>query len=247
MPGRTDSGDGQADRPARPVPGPTSARFRSFLYDALGDVADMWVLDLGCGNGWLSAEVVEHGGRAVGIDADPELLEEARRDLPGLELVEADLTSGLPDLGGRKFHRIVAQMVLMDMPSVDRLLRDIGHSLLPNGRFVFTLPHPAFSFRPARAGGDGDAGGDVGGGVDDGGGIGDYLRPGVRRTAPADRPHHHRPLGWYVALLAESGMAVVRLFEAPPGDGDPATAGVVAIPVTPGLALPVGRPWPASP
>jgi len=234
MPGRTDSGGGH--RPARPVPGPTSARFRSFLYDALGDVADMWVLDLGCGNGWLSAEVVEHGGRAVGIDADPELLEEARHNVQRVELVQADLTSGLPDLGGRKFQRIVAQMVLMDMPSVDRLLRDIGHSLLPNGRFVFTLPHPAFSFRSAPAG---DAG--------DGGGGGDYLRPGVVRTAPADRPHHHRPLGWYVGLLAESGMAVVRLFEASPDNGDPATAGVVAIPVTPGLALPVGRPWPTSP
>lgn len=233
MGGPIDPGGGQPAQSNRPVPGPTSARFRSFLYDALGDVTDKWVLDLGCGNGWLSAEVVDHGGRAVGIDADPGLLEEARRNVGAVELVQADLTSGLPDLGGRKFQRIVAQMVLMDMPSVDRLLRDIGHSLLPNGRFVFTLPHPAFSFGEPQ---------------DEGaGGVGEYLRPGVRRPDPADRPHHHRPLGWYVALLAESGMAVVRLFEAPPDDGDPATAGVVAIPVTPGLALPVGRPWPASP
>jgi len=93
-----------------------------------------------------------------------------------------------------------------------------------------------------------------GGGGGEGGG--NYLAPEIRGDAAGGHRYFHRPLGWYVDVLARAGMAVVRIFE-PPGTpagagpegwseavrraaGVPVVLGEVAIPVTPGLALPVG-------
>jgi SAM-dependent methyltransferase len=241
--------EANADRYAATAGGPadtSAARFRSFLHWSLGDLQGRSVLDLGCGTGWLSAEITEQGGRVTGIDGSERLIELARREHAALEFVLADLTAGLPDLGGRRFDRVVAQMVLMDLAEVDALVADIGHRLLPNGRFIFTIPHPAF-FDPGNP--DGPAVGQR---------VPGYLQPEVRWVDTfGGHRHYHRPLGWYVDVLARSGMAVVRAFEpseAPRGEtpeegwteggsraaGFPAVLGVVAIPVTPGLALPVG-------
>jgi SAM-dependent methyltransferase len=242
-----------ADRYAAASGGATDSvarRLRSFLHSSLGDVSGLDVLDLGCGTGWLAAEVADLGGRVVGVDGSDRLLQIARAQRPDIEFVQADLTTGLPDLGRRRFDRVLAQMVLMDMPELDCLLQDIGQCLLPNGRFIFTIPHPALD-------------------RDD---PGPYLHERTRWiTTFGGHRHYHRPLGWYVNLLATSGLAVVRMFEDAgttpgparvPAAGDaPGAGGAVAppaaegasdtfgpllglmtVPVTPGLPLPVGRP-----
>lgn len=54
------------------------------------------VLDLGCGVGDQSAELVARGARVIGVDINPELLEAARsRGLPGAEFRLADLREPL--------------------------------------------------------------------------------------------------------------------------------------------------------
>src|SRR6266478_5276350 len=49
-------------------------------------------LDVACGSGKLTAELAKlaRGGRVVGLDFSPQMLEVARRDHPGLEFVEGD-------------------------------------------------------------------------------------------------------------------------------------------------------------
>ena len=63
-------------------------------------LANQTVLDMGCGPGDLSAELVKRGARVIGLDVDEELLAAARaRDLPAdkAEFRRADL-SALPNL-----------------------------------------------------------------------------------------------------------------------------------------------------
>lgn len=47
------------------------------ILDAVGRAEGEALLDLGCGEGWLTHLLVERGWKAVGVDAIPELIEAA--------------------------------------------------------------------------------------------------------------------------------------------------------------------------
>jgi 2-polyprenyl-3-methyl-5-hydroxy-6-metoxy-1,4-benzoquinol methylase len=67
------------------------------------------LLDAGCGQGRVAAALHRRGHRVLGVDIDPVLLEAARRDSPGPDYVQADLTTlDLDSLGsGQHFDAIV--------------------------------------------------------------------------------------------------------------------------------------------
>ncbi len=52
-----------------------------YLYHLLGDVSGKTVLDYGCGAGENAVLVASHGGRVVGVDISPELIELAEKRL----------------------------------------------------------------------------------------------------------------------------------------------------------------------
>ena len=56
------------------------------------------VVDVGCGPGNSTALLVSRwpGAEVAGIDSSPEMIEKARRNLPGVEFVEADLREWAP-------------------------------------------------------------------------------------------------------------------------------------------------------
>jgi SAM-dependent methyltransferase len=180
-------------------------RIRGFLWERFGDVAGLDVLDLGCGHGWLAEELRVAGGRMTGIDGSSALLDEARERYPNIDFVQHDLSLGLPEgLGG--YDRVVAHMVLMDIPELDQLLADVAAKLRPSGVFVFSILHPAFYSRAI---------------VDDGPGeryrkVPDYLGHETRWvTSFGGHQHYHRPLSWYVDRLVAHGLLVNGLHEPP--------------------------------
>jgi SAM-dependent methyltransferase len=73
---------------------------RGGIWSMLGEVAGRRVLDVGCGQGWLAAELVAAGASVTGVDGSPTLLKEAGRVCPGGRFLEHDLLTGLPDLEG---------------------------------------------------------------------------------------------------------------------------------------------------
>jgi demethylmenaquinone methyltransferase / 2-methoxy-6-polyprenyl-1,4-benzoquinol methylase len=73
--------------------GGSDAGWRRRAARATGLVAGGSALDVACGSGKLTAQVARlagPGGRVVGIDFSPQMLEVARRDHPGIEFVEGD-------------------------------------------------------------------------------------------------------------------------------------------------------------
>jgi SAM-dependent methyltransferase len=118
-------------------------RIHGFLWDRLGAVHDLEILDLGCGDGWLAEEMRQAGARVTGIDGSAALLARARSQYPSIIFEQRNLVLGLPR-PQRLFDRIIAHMVLMDIPVLDRLLADVAAALRPGGVFVFTILHPAF-------------------------------------------------------------------------------------------------------
>jgi demethylmenaquinone methyltransferase/2-methoxy-6-polyprenyl-1,4-benzoquinol methylase len=73
--------------------GGSDAGWRRRAARATGLKAGGSALDVACGSGKLTAQLARlagTGGRVVGIDFSPQMLEVARRDHPGIEFVEGD-------------------------------------------------------------------------------------------------------------------------------------------------------------
>src|SRR5438309_1583130 len=68
-------------------------RWRRLAAEAAGAGRGAAVLDCACGSGMLARALLRAGAsRVVGLDFSPGMLEIARRKVPGVELVEGDVT-----------------------------------------------------------------------------------------------------------------------------------------------------------
>ena len=108
-------------------------------------------------------------------------------------------------------------MALMDMPTIDPLLRSLARLLVPAGRFVFAVPHPAFNGNAVRFGLE----------EEDRDGtlvetrfvkVADYLRvpPGKGAGMPGEPVPHwyfHRPLGELLGACFAAGFVLDALEE----------------------------------
>ena len=124
------------------------------------------ILDVGCGNGITSRRLAQLGARVVAIDTSSRFLELARsrsRDLAHrieYRLVDATDEEQLLAMGEGRFDALVCNMVLMDMPIIDPLVRASRRLLVPGGRFVFAVQHPAFNSNAVRLCAETETGGD---------------------------------------------------------------------------------------
>jgi SAM-dependent methyltransferase len=181
-------------------------QFEIVLWDSLGDIRDLDVLDLGCGHGWLSKHLIEKKARVWGVDGSVELLKKARHLCPEGEFVVADLMQGIPEMGTR-FDRIVSHMVLMDIPEIDPLLTSVHRMLRAGGKFIFTMTHPCFfnyksRFDPAT--------GEIYCGVTG------YLEPEEWWIESyGGHRHYHRSLTYYFEHLRTNQLTITRLYEPP--------------------------------
>ncbi len=180
--------------------------FHDALWDSLGDLSGKVVLDVGCGHGWLANAMYEAGATVYGIDGAAKLLEIARLSCPQATFYQHDLTKRLPELN-TQFDRIVANMVLMDLPELDALLRDVRASLRDSdSRFVFTMTHPCFFKQPTKQDADGQMYCKVTG----------YLQAHTRWIENfGGHRHYHRSLTYYFDCLQRNRLAVTRFFEPP--------------------------------
>jgi ubiquinone/menaquinone biosynthesis C-methylase UbiE len=92
------------------------------------------VLELGCGAGDLSLELLRRGARLTALDVSPGMVERARSRAPAGEFLVAEAEStGLPD---ESFDLVVGKAVLhhVDVPAAAAELRRV---LRPGARAVF--------------------------------------------------------------------------------------------------------------
>jgi SAM-dependent methyltransferase len=183
-----------------------NAAFKAVLWDSLGDLHGAQVLDVGCGHGWLAHAMLAAGATVTGIDGSTEMLANARQLCPQTEFIEWDLARGLPPLAG-PFDRILANMVMMDLPDISALLKAVRQALPATGKFIFTLPHPCFfQQKSERDAATGQMFCRVTG----------YLQPEVWQIESfGGHRHYHRSLTDYFEALRANQLAVTRLYEPP--------------------------------
>jgi SAM-dependent methyltransferase len=95
-----------------------------------------WLLDLGCGPGWIAERLAPSVRKTVAIDFSPSMLRNAARR-PGFIPVLAD-ASALP-LPPSSFHRIMIYFMLMnvtDRKTIFVILREALRALAPGGKLL---------------------------------------------------------------------------------------------------------------
>jgi ubiquinone/menaquinone biosynthesis C-methylase UbiE len=136
------------DREANPL----IALEEPVVREALGDVAGLSALDLGCGTGRLSVWLASAGATVTGIDFSEGMLEAARRKA-GAETVRFlahDLHQPLPFADGA-FDRVVSGLVLEHLPEIDAFFAEARRVLRPGGRAVVSAMHPAMFLKGVQA------------------------------------------------------------------------------------------------
>jgi trans-aconitate methyltransferase len=113
----------------------TSARFVSDLGRELVDWLDPKpgerVLDLGCGDGALTVQLVERGARVTAVDASPSMIEASRR--LGLD---ARVVDGHDLPFENEFEAVFSNAALHWMERPNAVIAGVRKALVPEGRFV---------------------------------------------------------------------------------------------------------------
>ena len=113
----------------------TNAGFVPVLGRAVLDLMDPKpgerILDLGCGDGTLTAQIAERGAAVVGVDASPDLLAAAKAR--GLD---ARLMDGQRLAFEAEFDAVFSNAALHWMLDQDAVADGVRRALKPGGRFV---------------------------------------------------------------------------------------------------------------
>ena len=106
--------------------------------EALGMGQGQRALEVGCGNGSISAWLAGRlgtSGQVVAVDLDLSLIEVAA---PNLEPRQADICAGPIDPG--TFDLVTARAVLHHVADADAAIRNLAASLAPGGRILLIEP-----------------------------------------------------------------------------------------------------------
>lgn len=161
------------------------------------------VLDVGCGEGWLARTLSARGVDVTGIDATPELVEQARRSGGGTYRVMeyGDLASGALR---QRFDVVVCNFSLLGRESSEAAVGGVPELLGPDGRLLIQTLHPSVV--------EGESGGE-------GWRNGSWAGCGSGFSDPA--PWYFRTLDGWLGLLERSGLQSVGVLE--PRDADSPT------------------------
>lgn len=111
------------------------------VVDAVRSCSPRRVLDLGCGEGWLSRRLAEQGVDVLGIDAIPELVRRAT-EAGGARYEVATYEELASRTFDAPFDLVVANFSLIGATAVDDVVRRVPEWLVPGGRLVVQTVHP---------------------------------------------------------------------------------------------------------
>lgn len=199
------------------------------FFEMLPDVAGLAGLDLGCGEGHNTRLLAARGASVTAIDIAGTFLRHAvteeRREPRGIAYLRVSAVE-LP-FADAAFDFAVGFMSLMDMPGIERVLAEVHRVLRPGGFLQFSIEHPCFATPHRRNLRTTD-------GRTYAFEVGDYFTrlqgdisewtfsaapPAVRQEwRPFRVPRFTRPIGEWLNLLVDAGLAIERVAEPRPSD-----------------------------
>ena len=115
------------------------------IVDAILSRSPRSVLDIGCGEGWLARELSRHAIHVEGIDAIPELIQQAQNAGKGNFRV-----ASYEDIAAGKFKAsadtAVCNFALLGKQSVEAVFAALPSLLNPYGSFIVQALHPVVMY-----------------------------------------------------------------------------------------------------
>lgn len=136
------------DHDANPLP----ALEEPVVRQAVGEVAGLLVVDLGCGTGRHTAWLAAAGARVTAVDFSAGMLAEAKRKVTGdkATFFEHDLHQPLPFAAGA-FDLAVSGLVLEHLVDIRAFFVEVQRVVRGGGRAVVSAMHPAMFLRNSQA------------------------------------------------------------------------------------------------
>ena len=113
----------------------------------MGDVNGKRILDLGCGEGGYSRELVRRGAQLVSVDCSRKAIEYAAKLAEEEKLTIEHYvrnSNDLFDIDAEQFDIVLCSMMLMDCEDFDGTLSEAVRVLKPGGCLFASVLHPCF-------------------------------------------------------------------------------------------------------
>lgn len=101
------------------------------------------VLDVACGQGFFTRKLWDTGAQVVGADISKELINQAKVRSPKIpfHVAPADKLSFAKD---DSFDAAIIVLAIQNIQNIQDAFAEVGRVLVPNGRLVLVINHPAF-------------------------------------------------------------------------------------------------------
>lgn len=124
--------------------GPSHRYLLPAVVDALRRCGARTVLDLGCGNGAVTAALGHLGFDVTGIDSSETGLAIARRQNPGISFIQASIDAPLPRDLEQSFDAVIAVEVIEHLLLPRTLFQRVREVLKPGGNLIVTTPYHGY-------------------------------------------------------------------------------------------------------
>lgn len=167
------------------------------------------VLDLGCGEGYVSRKLASNGYEVVGIDSSSYFIAaaEAARLADEQYIVQDALSLDFPN---EYFDAVVSNFLFMELANPEEAIKESGRVLKSGGRLIFQILHP-FTFTSNS--------GEIKNSP-----VINYFKTQkfsekfmvAGKESPVEGIRFHHPLSRYTRALHDSGLTIIFMDEPTP-------------------------------
>jgi ubiquinone/menaquinone biosynthesis C-methylase UbiE len=121
-----------------------STLIRPLMLEMLGDLNGKTLLDVGCGSGYLTAELAKNAKRVIGADFSANfisLCNQKYKDQNNLDFVEHDVTNPF-QYDDSSFDTITSKMVLQYVSDIHTFVHEAQRLLKDKGELIIVVDSP---------------------------------------------------------------------------------------------------------
>jgi SAM-dependent methyltransferase len=113
------------------------------IWELLGNVSGMKILDLGCGDARFGIELFNKGcTEYIGIEGSHNMVQVASKTLEGCNGTVVQTMIEDWEYPHESFNLVLSRLAIHYIQDVRSVFRRIHQTLKPNGKFIFSVEHP---------------------------------------------------------------------------------------------------------
>jgi SAM-dependent methyltransferase len=125
---------------------PNDVLEKPILDDLVGNLANLRILDLGCGNAQFGREALQRGCHSyLGIDGSQNMITLAKKRLAGTSGEVVRVTIEEWNYPIRQFDLVISRLALHYIAEIEPIFARVFQALVDRGRFIFSIEHPVIT------------------------------------------------------------------------------------------------------